>query len=197
MVQTDGRTIPRANIDVQQSHAHQSLPSIELLPIMHKDYIPNSEESREFAHSIDLGSRLSENATSTALDNDINTADRLKSVRSGETTSQREEDPLLQPSLASRSHVTPIAVPRVRYSPISALSTFRTWWIEWVFVLIAIGILIAIVVTLRLNNQQPQPKWGLGVNLNTVIAVLATLLRSCLVTVVEEGKHSQADAIEL
>jgi hypothetical protein len=53
---------------------------------------------------------------------------------------------------------------------------------------ICLGIMISIAVMLGLCNQQPQPKWNVGLNLKTVVALLATLLRSSLVTVVEEGK---------
>jgi hypothetical protein len=70
------------------------------------------------------------------------------------------------------------------------LFVLQTWWKEWVLLCLATGILIAIVVVLRCFNDQPQPNWSLGLNLNTIIAVLATLLRSSLVTIVEEGNYS-------
>ena len=64
----------------------------------------------------------------------------------------------------------------------------KTWAKECLLVLIATGLLIAIASILTSYNHQPQPGWGLGLNLNTIIALLATILRSTLVVVVEEGQ---------
>ncbi|KAH8714832.1 hypothetical protein GQ44DRAFT_624959 [Phaeosphaeriaceae sp. PMI808] len=58
----------------------------------------------------------------------------------------------------------------------------RTWWKEWALVVLSLGFLIAIIVIFRIYNGRTQPNWRLGLNLNTVIALLATLLRSSLVT---------------
>ena len=117
-------------------------------------------------------------------------------------TRHKELDPLLQSSFPLDSHTqaAPVAAYPTTHGRSSTelsqgedlrlggtLSILRTWWKEWVLVLLAVGILLAIIVILRLNDQQPQPNWSLGLNVNTVIAILATLLRSSLVTVVEEG----------
>jgi hypothetical protein len=66
-------------------------------------------------------------------------------------------------------------------------SMIQQWWPEWILVLISISILIAIEVILRKFHNVPQPDWKFGLNLSTLIAVLATLLRSSLVSVVEQG----------
>lgn len=63
----------------------------------------------------------------------------------------------------------------------------KTWWIEIVSLLIATAALIAIVVTLAKYDGQEQPAWSYAINLNTLIAILATLLRACMVIVAEEG----------
>ncbi|CAI6264376.1 unnamed protein product [Periconia digitata] len=62
----------------------------------------------------------------------------------------------------------------------------RHWWKEWALLLFSLGVLVAIPVILSHFNGQPQPVWSLGLNLSTIIAVLATLLRSSLATVSEE-----------
>lgn len=111
-------------------------------------------------------------------------------------------DRLLQPSspLASNAASVPARQPVQGWSFTEStqeepsfssglLFVLRAWWKEWVLVLVAIGILAAITIILRLFNDQPQPNWNQSLNLNTMIAVLATLLRSSLVTVVEEGKR--------
>jgi hypothetical protein len=61
------------------------------------------------------------------------------------------------------------------------------WAKECLLVLIATGLLIAIALILASYNHQPQPGWELGLNLHTIIALLATIIRSTLVVVVEEG----------
>jgi hypothetical protein len=65
--------------------------------------------------------------------------------------------------------------------------SIQQWWQEWILMIISIGILIAIFVILRMYNNIPQPNWKFGLNLSTLIAVLATLLRSSLMSIVEEG----------
>lgn len=64
------------------------------------------------------------------------------------------------------------------------------WWKESVLLLLATSILVAISSILAIYTGKPLPKWTLGLNLNTVVALMATLLRSSLVMVVEEGWSS-------
>ncbi|EMD89921.1 hypothetical protein COCC4DRAFT_68261 [Bipolaris maydis ATCC 48331] len=45
---------------------------------------------------------------------------------------------------------------------------------------------MAIVITMAKYNDREQPEWRYSINLNTIIAVLATVLRSCMVVVAEE-----------
>jgi hypothetical protein len=69
----------------------------------------------------------------------------------------------------------------------SRVNKLLTWWKESVLLLAALGLLIAIVSILAAYGGKPLPKWTLGLNLNTVVALLATALRSSLVMVLEEG----------
>jgi hypothetical protein len=54
--------------------------------------------------------------------------------------------------------------------------------------LAASALLIAIVSILAVYSGKPLPKWTFGLNLNTIVALLATSLRSSLVIVVEESQ---------
>lgn len=62
------------------------------------------------------------------------------------------------------------------------------WWVEVVSLTIAISALIAIMVALAEYNNKQQPAWKYAINLNTLIAILSTLMRACMVVVAEEGK---------
>jgi hypothetical protein len=67
----------------------------------------------------------------------------------------------------------------------------KTRWVEITFKMAAIASLVAIVVTMAEYNKKEQPAWKYTINLNTLIAMHSTLLRECMVVVVEEGElHS-------
>jgi hypothetical protein len=53
----------------------------------------------------------------------------------------------------------------------------------------AIGAFLAIVTILAVYNNEEQPAWKYSLNINTLVAILSTLLRASLVVIVEEGKH--------
>jgi hypothetical protein len=65
------------------------------------------------------------------------------------------------------------------------------WWQEYILMLISVGILITVVLVLRTYTNNPQPDWKFGLNLSTLIAILATLLRSSLMSIVEEGTSTR------
>jgi hypothetical protein len=101
-----------------------------------------------------------------------------------ETISSKAADSLLRPE---NSQVHSTGDRSQQKTATTAHISIRQWWQEWTLMLISIGILIAIFIVLRIYNNNPQPDWKFGLNLSTLIAVLATLLRSSLVSVVEEG----------
>lgn len=72
-------------------------------------------------------------------------------------------------------------------SPSRRENPLLSWVWEGLLVLSAVGLMTAIVVILARYQDQPQPSWSLGININTIIAILATLLRNNIVMVVEEG----------
>jgi hypothetical protein len=141
-----------------------------------------------------------------AFEADSNVIEELNGFQLGEDghkrTQSSEQHSLLGSSVLSNLHVAdaPTRQPlRTRGAKQSkqkrrslssgALSMLRIWWKEWALIAFVVGIMITITSILSIYDQQPQPKWNISLNLNTVIALLATLLRSSLVTVVEEGKH--------
>jgi hypothetical protein len=81
---------------------------------------------------------------------------------------------------------------RTRAQPIAKdkpnrVSVFTTWWLELASLAAAVVALIAIVAAMIKYDGQEQPTWKYSINLNTLIAVLATILRACMVVVAEEG----------
>jgi hypothetical protein len=74
----------------------------------------------------------------------------------------------------------------------SRKALLMTWWVEITFLMVAIAALVAIVVTMAEHDRKEQPAWRYTINLNTLIAILSTLLRACMVFVVEEGKMHYA-----
>lgn len=82
------------------------------------------------------------------------------------------------------------ALPKQRSAPStrrSCLDLIAAWWIEIISLLVGVGALVAIAVTLAEYNSKEQPAWKYSVNLNTLIAILSTLLRVCMLYGVEEG----------
>lgn len=70
----------------------------------------------------------------------------------------------------------------------NSASVLTTWWYELASTAAAIAALIAIVITMAKYDNKEQPEWKNSINLNTLIAVLATMLRACIVVVAEEGE---------
>lgn len=66
--------------------------------------------------------------------------------------------------------------------------TLRSWWAELALSALATAILVAIISLLANFHGKPQPSWTFGLNLNSLVALMATLLRSSILMVVEEGE---------
>lgn len=63
---------------------------------------------------------------------------------------------------------------------------FRYWRLELVSLVLAAGLIAAILGILARFNGDIVPRWPVGINLNTLIALLATILRAALMVVVSE-----------
>jgi len=61
--------------------------------------------------------------------------------------------------------------------------TFWSWTWELLSLLLCIGLIAAIFVVLAAYNGQRVPDWGLSINLSTLVALLATILRASLVMI--------------
>lgn len=65
-------------------------------------------------------------------------------------------------------------------------AVFKNWILEVCSVVLAIGLIAAIISILAHFNGQTVPDWPLTINLNTLIALLATLSRALILLVVAE-----------
>lgn len=61
------------------------------------------------------------------------------------------------------------------------------WAFEFLSFLIAVGSLVAIIAILSHFNNIEQPQWKYSINLSTLIAFLATILRSMLAVIIDSG----------
>jgi hypothetical protein len=69
----------------------------------------------------------------------------------------------------------------------SLLASLFAWWQDILTLLIGASALAAIIGTLAWFSSKEQPTWKHSINLNTLIAILATVLRVCVLYGVEEG----------
>ena len=65
-------------------------------------------------------------------------------------------------------------------------AVFRRWGWEIAALVLAVALLIAMVIILRVFEGQRVPDWGEWVNLNTIMAVLSTVLRGAVAVVIAE-----------
>lgn len=63
----------------------------------------------------------------------------------------------------------------------------KSWVLEFIFLVLGIVCFTAIGTILLSMRGQKQPHWPYSLNLSTLIAILATMLRSLLMEVVEQG----------
>lgn len=68
------------------------------------------------------------------------------------------------------------------------MTLLKTWWVDLLSLVTAIAALAATVAILAKFNEKVQPAWPFAINLNTLIAIVSTLLRACMAVVAEEGK---------
>ncbi|KAK0633880.1 hypothetical protein B0T14DRAFT_599058 [Immersiella caudata] len=90
------------------------------------------------------------------------------------TTSQVEQH------AAPQEPSPPTPIPPRRKTP------FWSWSWEMLSLFLAIGLIAAIFAILSSYNGQRVPDWGLSINLSTLVALLATILRASLVMIAAE-----------
>lgn len=71
----------------------------------------------------------------------------------------------------------------------SSKALLMSWVLEFIFLILGLLCFTAIVSLLLSMRGQRQPQWPYTLNLSTLVAILATVLRSTLMQVVEQGTH--------
>lgn len=61
------------------------------------------------------------------------------------------------------------------------------WTKEIVWCIVSVILVVVLVITLAQYDNKELPKWKMGLTLNTVIAIIATVCRSAMVVPVAEG----------
>ncbi|KAK4441971.1 hypothetical protein QBC34DRAFT_314080, partial [Podospora aff. communis PSN243] len=65
-------------------------------------------------------------------------------------------------------------------------SWLRLWMWELAAIASAVGILVAIGIILSVHDGKPLPPWPLGLNLNSLVAILTTFLRALIMVFIAE-----------
>jgi hypothetical protein len=67
------------------------------------------------------------------------------------------------------------------------IQTIKKWWLEISMLALSILLFTAIVILLKLYDNHPVPSWSFHLNVNSMVAILSTLLRSCLFMILAQG----------
>jgi hypothetical protein len=94
----------------------------------------------------------------------------------------------LDEGAAMPSHsVPPPPGPALLRDAIRRRNPLRSWAYEVITMVISAGLVVAVALILLHFEDKEAPKWPHEITLNTVIAVLSTILRASLVFVAAEG----------
>ncbi|KAM7211026.1 hypothetical protein V8F06_013593 [Rhypophila decipiens] len=66
-------------------------------------------------------------------------------------------------------------------------SSIRVWWLEIICVIGSALYLAGLTIVLRVANGRPLPSLAMGINLNTIVAVLSGAAKGLLMTPVTEA----------
>jgi uncharacterized protein DUF3176 len=67
------------------------------------------------------------------------------------------------------------------------IQIIKEWWSEIAMLALSILLFTVIVILLKLYDNHPMPSWGFHLNVNSMVAIISTLLRSCLFTILAQG----------
>lgn len=112
---------------------------------------------------------------STATISNVAPADRESSLR-GEHEQVRKAHDKFQRELLQQQ----------KFPKRNGHRVFRFWIWEIFSVCLAIGLLVAIVLVLNHFHGETVPQWRFSINLNTIVALLATIARAAILTAVAE-----------
>ncbi|KAF6815181.1 hypothetical protein CSOJ01_03633 [Colletotrichum sojae] len=76
------------------------------------------------------------------------------------------------------------------YQPLDKLATLKKWTPEFVALFSSMAAFIIMVVLLVVSHEKPQPEWAYNVNINSLVAILTTLLRAAMLFILAETKWS-------
>ncbi|KAK1638966.1 hypothetical protein BDP81DRAFT_447859 [Colletotrichum phormii] len=72
------------------------------------------------------------------------------------------------------------------YQPLDRVSTLKQWSLEFAALLTSVTAFIVMVILLVVSDGKPQPAWAYSVSINTLVAILTTLLRAAMLFVLSE-----------
>lgn len=95
---------------------------------------------------------------------------------------EKTRDGLTSDNLPSKGSISERSTPGPK-------AFLKSWVLELIFLILGILCFIAIATILLSMRGQKQPHWPYTLNLSTLVAILATMLRSLLMEVVEQGTN--------
>ena len=69
----------------------------------------------------------------------------------------------------------------------SPFEVLKDWWLEILSCIITVAALIAIVAIIYPYQAQPLPQWPYSISINTLIAVMATIMKAAMLLITAEG----------
>jgi hypothetical protein len=97
------------------------------------------------------------------------------------------KDTLVDANVEKLGYVSPLASSLPGRDRKTRLSWASTWAVETGLLIFATAIIVAILCLLAGFNRQVVPDWKYSINLNTLAAILSTILRASLVSIAESG----------
>ena len=68
-------------------------------------------------------------------------------------------------------------------------NSVNKWWLwESISWLVALAALMAILITLRMHKGRPLPNWPYSITVNSLISLLATILKTAMMIPIAEGR---------
>ncbi|KAK1456827.1 hypothetical protein CMEL01_16184 [Colletotrichum melonis] len=72
------------------------------------------------------------------------------------------------------------------HQPLGRVSTLKQWNLEFTALLTSVFAFVVMVILLVFSNGKPQPAWAYSVSINTLVAILTTLLRAAMLFVLSQ-----------
>ena len=84
-------------------------------------------------------------------------------------------------------HVHPAKVEQQHSLKCKMKSIFKEWWLEIAMSALSIWLFTAIIFLLTQYDKHPVPSWSFHLNVNSLVAILSTFLRSTLFMILAQG----------